>query len=197
MLAAMIQSLAENTTILAIDSSCGPCSVAVWKNGGVASYREELTASRQSARLVGMVEEALAEANITYKDLASVAVCIGPGSFTGIRIALAAARGIGFAAHIPVHGFSALDVLAFSKNAPGIVALNAGKGEIIHQSFGEKLEALSQPTLCKQDTMPNIALSDFPRADWLAGLAAAYPMRAVAPAPFYVRPPDAKIAGSA
>jgi len=204
-------------TILAIDSSSGACSVAVMRGGVVCSYIEELSASMQAKRLVNMVEEALAESTTSYAELEKIAVTIGPGSFTGIRIALATARGIGFATQLPVLGFSGLLVMAYDatispsspKNQQILAVLNAGKGELIYQNFSAKLEALCPPTLGKPDEIKNLVTDkttiigynsdssiNFPRADLLAMLASQYPDRAVAPLPFYVRPPDAKLPNS-
>lgn len=148
----------------------------------------------QSKRLLQMVEEALAGSNIGYADLSSVACTVGPGSFTGIRIGLASARAIGFAAGIPVNGFSALATVAFAElerqNTPVKAILNAGKGEAICQDFGANLQELSAPGLVK---MAQDMLIQAPRADMLARLAAFYPQLRVEPLPFYVRPPDAKL----
>jgi len=197
--------------ILAIDSSSGNCSVAIWQDGSVRSYHEELSAVLQAKRLVIMVEEALTESKLAYGDLASIAVTVGPGSFTGIRIALAAARGIGLAADVPVLGYSGLLVMAFGANRKHpdkriTAALNAGKGEIIYQDFGADLEATCEPSLKKTEhSLEHSSKNEilvgynsggditFPRADLLAMLAAEYPQYGVEPLPFYVRPPDAKL----
>src|SRR5438105_2329637 len=97
------------TTILAIDTATGPCSVAVWKNGSIAAYCEELRTSAQSTMLMPMIEKALLKSHTEYGDLSAVAATIGPGSFTGIRVGLAAARGIAFAAGIKGLGFTTLE----------------------------------------------------------------------------------------
>jgi tRNA threonylcarbamoyladenosine biosynthesis protein TsaB len=207
----MIGNNTTYPTILAIDSTTGPCSVSVWKDGGIAAYREERAASLQSKRLVVMVEEALEQSNVVYSGLSAIACTVGPGSFTGIRIGLASARGIGFAAKIPVLGFSALEALAFGAlreqpDTPVLAYLNAGKGEIAYQYFGPGLKPLSPPELGKKESimagLPKNTLMlgsekpgdpTHPRADWLAGLAATHPEHAVEPVPFYIRPPDAKL----
>lgn len=145
-----------------------------------------------------MVEEVLNQSRTEYSDLSAVACTVGPGSFTGIRIGLASARGVGFTANIPVLGFSSLEVLAFAelqkKEEKTIsVVMNAGKGEIIFQHFSPELEALCQPTLEKAKGNDIITS---PRADILAMLAVSFPNKAVAPLPFYVRLPDAKLPSS-
>lgn len=199
----------NSPTILAIDSSSGACSVAVLNAGKILSYIEELSATLQAKRLINMVEEALAASSTSYDELTKIAVTVGPGSFTGIRIALAAARGIGLAAKKPVVGYSGLVVLAYGasksqKNASICAVLNAGKGEIIYQNFSAYLSPLSEPTLGKPSTVipeqSGILVGygceneqTFPRADFLAMLANEHLELAVSPLPFYVRPPDAKL----
>ena len=102
------------TSILAIDSATGPCSVAVWDGNRIAAYVENLKPIMQSASLIPMVEEALRQSGKDYKDMGCIAAAIGPGSFTGIRVALASAQGIAYAAGIPTRGFTTLEVLAFA-----------------------------------------------------------------------------------
>ncbi len=183
-----------NPTILAIDSTSGTCSVSILKNNDIIAYIEEKTVSNQAKRLVPMIEDALNQSRTQYSELSAIACTVGPGSFTGIRIGLATARAIGFAANIPVLGFSALEVLAFTEiekqgETPILASLNAGKGEVIYQYFDNNLKETCPPTLSGTHPMP----TNYPRADLLARLAAKYPHHAVAPLPFYVRPPDAKL----
>lgn len=195
--------MTENPTILAIDSSLATCSVAIYKNSFISEYYEELTASAQAKNLIPMIESALKNSNISYPDLSLIAVSIGPGSFTGIRIALSTARAIGFAANIPVLGFNSLQIIAYGIRAknhkqPVLASLNAGKGEVIHQTFNENLLPANEATLIAQSLAPKQTHDiTFPRADLLALLAAEYPNYAVEPHPFYVRPPDAKLPSKA
>lgn len=192
----MTQTITKTTPIiLAIDSGSGICSASIWKNGAISAYCEEKTTSLQAKRLINMVEETLTESNTEYSQLSSIACTIGPGSFTGIRIGLSAARAIGFAAGIPVLGFNSLEVIAYAKsleqrNTEITAVLNAGKGEVIYQTFAADLTPICEPTLRKAAGDETFTM---PRADMLAQLAALYPNKAVAPLPFYVRPPDAKL----
>lgn len=194
---------------LGIDTSTGPLSVAVWKNGNIAAYLEDMGKTTQSARLIPMVETALKESGIGYSDLTAVVCTIGPGSFTGIRVGLAAARGIALAAGIKGLGFTTLETLAFAarKSAtPILAALQAGKGEVYYQGFDAApqwqprfparvgiLEAAIS-SMPDETTLAGNAkdVSAFPRADALCELAAAYPGSAQPLSPFYIRPPDAK-----
>ena len=213
-------------TILAIDSAIGISSAAIWRGGKVAAYLEDRESGMQAAKLVPLVEATLKQANIAYTDLTAVAATIGPGSFTGIRIGLATARGIAFAAGIPCLGFTTLEVMHAALCHPDenrdpalqeldtvvrrydgeLCILNAGKGEVFYQVFGETItesaigrleEIISQYPNAKLACGVPLpagysAAITHPRADALAALAASHPERAQPPSPFYIRPPDAK-----
>lgn len=209
-----------NATILAIDTATGPCSVALWKSGRVAFYQENRQPSSQSAALVPMIEACLNQTNSWYGDLTAVACTVGPGSFTGIRVGLAAARGICFSARIPGLGFTTLHTMAYgaridaSSEHPHILSiLNAGKGEYYFQAYeaGASLHATGDVKLGSlEQAMSSVVLPatvagnvdmdnalfipsavQFPRADALAELAASG-AEALPLSPFYIRPPDAK-----
>lgn len=186
-------------TILAIDSAIDISSVAIWNGGNVAVYLEDREYSKQSARLIPLIEKALKKANLQYSALTHVVSTVGPGSFTGIRIGLATARGIAFAMSIPCLGFTTLEVM----HAAGgeLCILNAGKGEVYYQYFGP---AATEPAIAKLEDIlacyPNATIVSsvgataiaYPRADALAHLAATKMQKARPPSPFYIRPPDAK-----
>lgn len=205
--------------ILAIDTATGPCSVAVWKDGRIAAYVENAKPTQQSASLMPMVEQAMREGGVTYKALSLVACTTGPGSFTGIRVGLASASGIAFAAGVPGAGFTTLEVLAFGalarrkKEKTILSVLNAGKGEFYFQAFSaepfaalgvakvgslEEAQAAAGPAALQCGNAPLAADGyqdaglSFPAADALAGLAAAGG-HGEALRPFYIRDADAKL----
>lgn len=104
--------------ILSLETAAGWGSVALTKGGvrngrllAEAAVHAEITHSRQ---LLGSVEWAMKAAGADWSDLDAVAVSIGPGSFTGLRIGLAAAKGIVFAAGKPLIGVPTLDAVALS-----------------------------------------------------------------------------------
>lgn len=194
-------------TILTLDSSIGISSVAIWRKGAVEAILEDHEPSMQSARLIPLIEATLAQAGIGYGDLTLIACTTGPGSFTGIRIGLAAARGIAYAANIPSVGFTTLEVMAHAAGGKNVLAiLNAGKGEVFYQYFSD---APSEPAIGKLNDVltrfpkaiiaSSIALPEayakpaitFPQASALAELAA-LGKGASELSPFYIRPPDAK-----
>lgn len=90
-------------------------------------------------RLMGALAEVLAEAAVTLADLAAIAVVTGPGSFTGVRIGLAAAKGLAEAAGLPLIGISRLAVLAAQGTQDTVQAwIDAGRGDVFvgHYSDG-------------------------------------------------------------
>lgn len=183
--------------ILAFDTSTGPLSVALRKGGKLLYYQEETAYTKQSALLLPMIERALKECGLGYKNLNAVACTIGPGSFTGIRVGLAAARGICLASGVKGLGFTTLEVMAHAARKPEksmLAVLNAGKGEQYYQGFGIDGQALFAPKLGLAETaaMPEgfLTTTAAPRADALAELAATADF-AAALQPFYIRAPDA------
>ncbi len=112
-------------TILAFDTTAGACSVAVRRAGETVAHRSVPLARGHAEALVPMIVETLAGAGLGFSDLDAVAATTGPGAFTGIRIGLAAARGIALAAGIPAIGIGALAALAAG------VAPRAAEGKLV------------------------------------------------------------------
>ncbi len=126
--------------VLAIDTALGACSVCVFQGGKLlAGEREEMTTGHAEA-LMPMLQRVMARVDGGFGSLARVAVTTGPGSFTGLRIGLSAARAIGLAANIPVVGVSTLAAYAAplidAAQAGSIgVAVDARHGAVFFQSF--------------------------------------------------------------
>jgi tRNA threonylcarbamoyl adenosine modification protein YeaZ len=120
-------------TVLVIETATAACSVALLDGDGVVAARHELVGRGHAERLVPMVGEVLAEAGRNRADL--IQVDCGPGSFTGIRIGLAAARALALAWGVPVSGFSALALIAATAREDVGVALIGGHGELFVQRF--------------------------------------------------------------
>jgi len=102
--------------VLAFDTCLGACSAAVLLAGGDASsrlfWRHERMATGQAERLMPMIDEVLRESGRTVGSLDAIAVTEGPGTFTGIRVGVAAARGLALATGLPVRATTALHVMA-------------------------------------------------------------------------------------
>lgn len=98
--------------ILGLDCAGSACSAAVIDDGVALAARQEVMRRGQAERIVPMIAEVLTDADRTPDALGAVAVTVGPGAFTGVRIGIAAAQGIARAAGCPVVGITVTDALA-------------------------------------------------------------------------------------
>ena len=98
--------------VLAFDSATSACSAALWRDGDIVAHRFESMARGHAEHLMGMVRGVLAESGTGFPDLDLLAVTNGPGGFTGLRIGLAAARGMALAGGLPCIGVSTLEAIA-------------------------------------------------------------------------------------
>nr|WP_321455100.1 tRNA (adenosine(37)-N6)-threonylcarbamoyltransferase complex dimerization subunit type 1 TsaB [uncultured Cohaesibacter sp.] len=112
----------EREICLALDTALEACSVglAIHQNEDVKTLERSLSLGRGHAEyLMGELDTLLTEASLHYQDLTKIAVTVGPGSFTGLRVGLATARALGLALDIPVIGASTLFALALEAQAEG------------------------------------------------------------------------------
>ncbi len=119
--------------ILAIDTSTAACSAALFDiSGACVAQRDEMIGRGHSERLVPMLDELL-----DGRRADSILVGVGPGSFTGIRVGLAAAQGLSIAWGCELNGISSLALLAASAQSDGdlAAAVNGGHGELFVQQF--------------------------------------------------------------
>lgn len=132
--------------ILAIDTSAGQCAVALLGAGGPVCERRAMDRGH-AEHLFPMIESVLATAGATYADLSRIAVCTGPGSFTGVRIGVAAARGLALGRGIPAIGISRFEALAAEVGGPVAVCLAGRGGSVCLQGFGPDGAPLSAPEM--------------------------------------------------
>ena len=177
--------------VLAIDTSAAHCAAALLCGDRVAVRVEEM-AKGQAERLVPMVSELLASEGFRMADVGLVAVGVGPGNFTGIRIAVALARGLALGLGVPAIGVTGFDA-ARTEGAEWVV-LPAPRGQVYAQRFLPEPEAAV--ILEPGEVVGRIAhLADMPVADFVVAIGRLALARAgVAqprPAPFYLRGADA------
>jgi tRNA threonylcarbamoyladenosine biosynthesis protein TsaB len=102
-----------NSYILHIETATTACSVAISLNGKLVHFKESNDLQYGHAeKLFPYIEETIKESNLTYKDLSAVAVSKGPGSYTGLRIGVSAAKGLCYGLEIPLIGVSTLQSMA-------------------------------------------------------------------------------------
>jgi len=132
--------------ILNIETSTKNCSVSIAKAGKTIICNEIAEEGYSHAeRLHVFIEKSLKEAGITHKDLSAIAVSQGPGSYTGLRIGVSAAKGLCFALDLPLIAVDTLQVLASQLNIPsGLIVpmIDARRMEVYSAIFTANLERL-------------------------------------------------------
>ena len=118
--------------ILGIDSSTDQLALGLADAGRIITDKTLASSRDHAVRIIGLIDEALTGSGLTKRDLTGVAVAIGPGSFTGLRVGLAVAKGMALALKIPVVGISTFEVIARRLSAehhPFYLTAQARKGE--------------------------------------------------------------------
>ena len=135
--------------ILALETSAKAVSAAVCENGKILCSGYQDTGLTHSRTLMPIVEHILKNTNLTMTDMEAIAVAVGPGSFTGIRIGVSAAKGLAFAADKPAIGVSTLAAMArnvaFSDGLV-ICAMDARRNQIYNALFEAKNGQLTRLT---------------------------------------------------
>lgn len=141
---------------LALDTANDRIAAAL-SGEGVAASRVAAIARGHAERLFPLIDELLAGAGVAIADVGRIAVNIGPGSFTGIRIAVAAARGLGLALDAPVVGIDALRLIAASLAEPAggavLSVIDARRGELYAGLYGPKGDVLEAPFAADAETV--------------------------------------------
>ncbi|MSO84396.1 MAG: tRNA (adenosine(37)-N6)-threonylcarbamoyltransferase complex dimerization subunit type 1 TsaB [Rhodospirillales bacterium] len=106
--------------VLALDAAMSACSAALWHDGCTLARHSQPMERGHAEALMPMIERVMAEGGIAYAALDLVAATVGPGAFTGIRIGLAAARGLALAAQKPCAGVTTLEAIAAAARAAPI-----------------------------------------------------------------------------
>lgn len=157
--------------VLGLDTATAGCSAAVRIDGRTVA-RRRLTMTRGHAEaLLPLVMATLADAGIAHVgDLNRIAVTVGPGAFTGLRIALAAARGFAVATGVEVAGVGTFDALAHGVSPEEragsrlLVAVDSRRAEPFCQLYDADLRPLGEPFA----QLPNEVAAALPAGSWLA-----------------------------
>jgi len=207
--------------ILAIDTCLGASSIAILDGDRVLASRSEPMTRGHQERIGVLAREVALEAGVQFSDLTRIGVTVGPGSFTGLRVGLAFAKGLATALSIPCVGVSTLEALAFG--TPGFVAavLDARMSQVYLQIFDGGVALMAPDALDQGFAAARLAelhggqavtligsgapllAETFPKATILtpvspdpvavARLAAARPAPAHSPRPLYLRAPYATL----
>ena len=131
--------------ILAFEASAKHLSVAVYVNGSVLATQKIEAPFGQAAELVPLAIRTLSDVGVEFSSLSHVAAGCGPGSFTGLRVSLAAAKGVCLAHDIPGLGISGLEALAFSSSGvlnglPVLCMADTRRGKVYAQLFSNDIK---------------------------------------------------------
>jgi tRNA threonylcarbamoyladenosine biosynthesis protein TsaB len=204
--------------VLAIDTCLFACAVAVVDGERVRSRRVEPMSRGHQERLAPLAQEAMAESGLRFDQLERIGVTVGPGSFTGLRVGLAFAKGLGAALSIPVVGVGSLEALAEPERGDVLAVLDAKRGQVYLQAFSGGAPVSAPDALPVElaaarvaEFAPDILIgtgaallaglrpdariieADTTEPVAVARLAAA--RTPVPPRPLYLRAPDAKLPG--
>jgi tRNA threonylcarbamoyl adenosine modification protein YeaZ len=187
------------TTALAIDTAGPRLQLALRTDARADTLVEEM-AQGQAERLFPAIAELLERNAVTYADLDRVAVTTGPGSFTGVRIGLSAARGLGLALNIPVIGVPSLFAISLTAECDAIaVLLDARRDEAYFQTFsgpgipvtGAAILPMAEAQRCVPTGAVTVA-SDQPDIVAIANFAVTADPSMYPPDAAYIRDADAK-----
>ena len=159
---------------LGLDASGPYLATALWspERGPLATRATRLERDH-AARFVPELEALLAEAGVTRDRLAAITVGVGPGSYTGLRVGIAAARGLATGLGLPLGGVDSLALIAWGALAPGETGLavrDARRGNVyagLYRRDGDDLVTLAPPAKRPRDAVR----AAHPDARWLEGLA--------------------------
>ena len=125
----------KDNWILALDTAADSISVAIIHNKKVLAHQYQQMERGQGEALIPMIEEVIKATGCDFKAFSKVAVSVGPGSFTGVRIGLATARGIGLALNIPVIGITSFEASVFGLSGKVLSVLDTKRGDFFTQTF--------------------------------------------------------------
>src|SRR5262245_53926489 len=151
--------------LLAIDTALAACAAAVLDTEQGVVAAESIGMERGHAEaLMPLIARVMAQALMPFNELDRIAVTVGPGSFTGLRVGVAAARGIALAASKPAVGLSTLSAfaaphIAADANEPLVAAIDARHRHVYMQVFGPGGRTLVQPRIARIEDAVSAALS--------------------------------------
>ncbi len=205
--------------LLAFDTATPLVTVALHDGERVVVEHSSEQPMKHGEHLAPLIARALDDAGIVRQDLTAIAVGVGPGPFTGLRVGIVTARTLGFVLDVPVYGVCSLDAIALevvgTAAAPGsfLVATDARRKEVYLASYDADARRLEGPVVTRPaevatdapvagagpslypEQFPHAIAPTRPSAGWLATGVSGELVELIDPEPLYLRRPDA-VAGA-
>ena len=207
--------------VLGLDTCLNACSVAVLDGERVLAWRSETMARGHQERLAPMAQAVMADAGLAFDRLERVGATVGPGSFTGLRVGVAFAKGLASALSRPAVGIGTLEALAAGASglvavaidarrdqiylqifedgaplmAPDVLSLGTAAARLVELAMGRPLTLIGSGAPLLADAAPGAAILTPEGCDArvVVRLAAARPATPIRP--LYLRAPDARLPG--
>jgi tRNA threonylcarbamoyladenosine biosynthesis protein TsaB len=196
--------------LLAMDTATAAVTVALHDGVSVLAEHHQLGAMQHGELLAPSIATLLDAAGARAVDLTALAVGVGPGPFTGLRVGLVTARTLGMTLAIPVDGVCTLDIIAAGceVHGPFVVATDARRKEVYWASYADRTKRMDGPRVVRAadvatdlpvagrggllypECLPNRVDPTEPSASVLASLVASGAATMVEPKPMYLRRPD-------
>jgi len=208
--------------VLGLDTCLNACSVAVLDGEHVLARASEVMARGHQERLAPMAQAVMAKAGLPFDRLQRVGVTVGPGSFTGLRVGLAFAKGLAQALGVPAVGVGTLEALAAGEPGLAFAAIDARRDQVYLQAFeagaplmapdvlslgtafarlaeiaaGRDFTLIGSGAPLMADAAPRARIVPAEGADPVAVARLAAGRAAAPPRPLYLRAPDARLPGA-
>ncbi|HLR83928.1 MAG TPA: tRNA (adenosine(37)-N6)-threonylcarbamoyltransferase complex dimerization subunit type 1 TsaB [Nocardioidaceae bacterium] len=198
--------------LLAFDTASPAITVAVHDGRDIVAAADSVDAMRHGELLTPSIERVLTEARVDRRDLTDVAVGVGPGPYTGLRVGVVTARTLAASLRLELHCVCSLDIIAAAvpTGSPFVVAADARRKEVYWARYDETGTRVSGPDVAVPSTLdhpagvpaygrgarlyadllPYVEGPNDPDARILAGAVAAGRIREIDPEPMYLRRPD-------
>ena len=145
--------------ILAFDTSTEKFSISILKNNKVVLNLSKILNKTYSKFLIPLLKESLEQSNLNIKKINNIIISLGPGSFTGVRIGIAAAKGLGIPHKINILGFNNMDVLVQSIDSNSkekiVTIIKSKKNNYYYQLFDSKKKPINKVSFFSINNLPN------------------------------------------
>ncbi|MGH9085173.1 MAG: tRNA (adenosine(37)-N6)-threonylcarbamoyltransferase complex dimerization subunit type 1 TsaB [Acidimicrobiales bacterium] len=145
--------------ILGISTSTAQVGCAIGGHEGILGAVHSTRGRRHAETLAPAIEFLCRQTRVQLSDIGAVAVDLGPGMFTGLRVGIAAGKALAHARRLPMIGVASLDLLAFPlrhSNRRIVCAIDAGRGELFHASYRQSpggVQRLTEPEVVTPDDL--------------------------------------------